>query len=523
MAASSVASVESPLAGAAPRRAARASRHDYLPLAIFLATVTVALTNLGDGLAYMDDEGTYVAQATAVLTDGTLAPYEYNYDHPPFGWIMIAALMWVPQLLMPHADAILHGRLVMGVLFGVSATLIYLIVRRLDLSRVAGLIGSAAFVLSPLALRLGRQVYLDNVAVVWVLLAVWLVLDPRARLWQHIGAGAALGIAVLAKAPFLLFAPAVLLALLDRPRWAARSFSLTGLIVTSVSAVTFYPLMALLSSELFPSGHRVSLLETATFQLVSRAGSGSILDPTSARHTLALDWIRQDPLLFTLGLIGAAAALFSRGTRWLLPSILCMALPVVVGSGYLPAMHVVGIVPLLAIGVAVGAGMLHRFALSLMVRVAPDARARRVGSAVVSLALLAAALVLILPDRSGGRQAMVTGTTNSDWKATVAWVERYVDDSGVVVVPFSMYPDLTGPTTQPDEQWRTIALEKVDLDSQYAEVHPNGWRDIDYIVDSPSVREDVQELDLTTVEEALANSVEVVRYGEWSIRRVNDA
>ena len=523
MAASSVASVESPLAGAAPRRAARASRHDYLPLAIFLATVTVALTNLGDGLAYMDDEGTYVAQATAVLTDGTLAPYEYNYDHPPFGWIMIAALMWVPQLLMPHADAILHGRAVMALLFGISATLIYLIGRRLDLSKSAALIGSGAFVLSPLALRLGRQVYLDNVAVVWVLLALWLVLDSRARLWQHIGAGAALGLAVLAKAPFVLLAPAVLLAMLDRPRWAARSFSITGLAVTSVSAVTFYPLMALLSSELFPSGNRVSLLETATFQLLTRSGSGSLLDPTSARHTLALDWIRQDPLLFGLGLLGATAALFSRGTRWLLPSILLMALPVLVGTGYLPAMHVVGIVPLLAIGVAVGAGMLHRFALSLMVRVAPDARARRVGSAVVSLALLAAALVLILPDRSGGRQAMVTGTTNSDWKATVAWIERYVDDSGVVVVPFSMYPDLTGPTTQPDEQWRTIALEKVDLDSQYAEVHPNGWRDIDYIVDSPSVREDVQELDLTTVEEALANSVEVVRYGEWSIRRVNDA
>lgn len=522
MAASSVASVESPLAGARPRRAARASRRDYLPIVIFLATVTIAFTNLADGLAYMDDEGTYVAQATAVLTNGSLAPYEYNYDHPPFGWIVIAALMWVPQLLLPHGDAILHGRAVMALLFGISATLIYLIGRRLDLSKAAALIGSGAFALSPLALRLGRQVYLDNVAVVWILLALWLVLDSRARLWQHIGAGAALGLAVLTKAPFVLLGPAVLLAMLDRPRWAARSFSITGLTVTSACAIAYYPLMALLSSELFPSGNRVSLLETTTFQLLTRSGSGSLLDPTSARHTLAMDWMRQDPLLFGLGLLGAAVALFSKGTRWILPSILLMALPVLVGTGYLPAMHVVGLVPLLAIGVAAGAGMLQGFVLSLMVRSAPDARARRVGSLLVSVAFLAAALVAFGPDRSGGRQAMIAGTTNVDWEATVAWIDRYVDDSSVVVVPFSMYPDLTGPTTEEGEQWRTIALEKVDLDSQYAEVHPHGWRDIDYIVDSPTVRDDVRELGLTTAGEALANSTEVVRYGDWAIRKVND-
>lgn len=522
MAASSAATVESRLAGAPAHRAAPAPPQDYLPLVIFLATAVVAFTNLGDGLGFMDDEGTYVAQANAVLHDGTLAPYEYNYDHPPLGWVMLAALLWVPQTLMPHADAILQGRMLMSVLFATSAMLIYLIIRRLELSKLSGLVGAGFFVLSPLALRLGRQVYLDNIAVVWILLALWLVLDPRARLWQHIGAGAAFGIAVLSKETFLLAAPALLLALLDRPRWHARSFSVTGLAVTAASTVAFYPLMALLSSELLPSRNRVSLLETAVFQLVARGGSGSIVDPTSARHALVLDWVRQDPLLMALGLVGATAALFSQGTRWVLPAILCVALPVVVGTGYLPAMHVVGALPFLAIGVAVGAGMLHRFLLSLLVRVAPDARARRLGSRTIALALVVAALVVVLPDRTGGREAMATWTTNTDWEATVAWIERYVDDSEVVAVPFSMFPDLTGPTIEPDEQWNTIALEKVDLDSQFREEHPEGWRAIDYVVDSPSVREDVQQLGLTTIDEALANSAEVVTYGEWSIRKVNN-
>lgn len=518
----SSATVESPLADAPARRAVPAPLFDYLPLAIFLVTAVIAFTNLGDGLAYMDDEGTYVAQANAVLHGRALAPYEYNYDHPPLGWVMLAALLWVPQALMPHADAILQGRVLMSVLFATSAVLVHLVIRRLELSKLCGLVGAGFFVLSPLALRLGRQVYLDNIAVVWILLALWLVLDPRARLWQHIGAGAAFGIAVLSKETFLLAAPALLLALLDRPKWPARSFSVTGLAVTAVSTVTFYPLMALLSSELLPSRNRVSLLETAVFQLLARGGSGSILDPASARQSLALDWVRQDPLLITLGLVGATAALFGAGTRWVLPAILCIALPVFVGTGYLPAMHVVGALPFLAIGVAVGAGMLHRLLLSLLVRVAPDARARRLGSRAISVAVLVVALVVVLPDRTGGRHAMATGTTNTDWEASVAWIQRYVGGSEVVVVPFSMFPDLTGPTVEPDEQWRTVALEKVDLDSQFVEQHPEGWRAIDYVVDSPSVRADVRQLNLSTVDTALAHSVLVVRYGEWSIRKVEN-
>src|SRR5579862_2731608 len=37
-----------------------------------------------------DDEGTYVAQAWAILYEHTLTHYSYWYDHPPGGWIQIA-------------------------------------------------------------------------------------------------------------------------------------------------------------------------------------------------------------------------------------------------------------------------------------------------------------------------------------------------------------------------------------------------------------------------------------------------
>ena len=39
----------------------------------------------------VDDEGTYTAQAYAVEHFGELAHYTYWYDHPPLGWLQIAA------------------------------------------------------------------------------------------------------------------------------------------------------------------------------------------------------------------------------------------------------------------------------------------------------------------------------------------------------------------------------------------------------------------------------------------------
>src|SRR5215217_4607702 len=51
-------------------------------------TVTPALVTT-------DDEGTYVAQAWAILHQGRLAHYTYWYDHPPLGWIQIAGWAWL--------------------------------------------------------------------------------------------------------------------------------------------------------------------------------------------------------------------------------------------------------------------------------------------------------------------------------------------------------------------------------------------------------------------------------------------
>ena len=57
-----------------------------------------------------DDEGTYVAQAWAIIYQGSLAHYTYAYDHPPLGWILIALYAWLTDGFDRTSTALMVGR-----------------------------------------------------------------------------------------------------------------------------------------------------------------------------------------------------------------------------------------------------------------------------------------------------------------------------------------------------------------------------------------------------------------------------
>ena len=56
-----------------------------------LIGLIVNAINLGGSPQRIDDEGTYAAQAWSIANLGELTHYTYWYDHPPLGWIQIAA------------------------------------------------------------------------------------------------------------------------------------------------------------------------------------------------------------------------------------------------------------------------------------------------------------------------------------------------------------------------------------------------------------------------------------------------
>lgn len=170
-----------------------------LLLGLLTAVAVVHATGMARAPQRVDDEGTYVAQAWAVQHWRTLGHYTYWYDHPPLGWLLLAAWTSLTGAFGRATTAVAASREFMLAVQLLSAALLYGVARRLGLRRAAAAGAVLAFSLSPLALGMHRAVYLDNIATPLVLAAFLLALSPTHRLAAHATGGLCLGAAVLVK------------------------------------------------------------------------------------------------------------------------------------------------------------------------------------------------------------------------------------------------------------------------------------------------------------------------------------
>src|SRR5262249_37356997 len=148
---------------------------------------------------YEDDEGTYMAQAQVVVTQGKLAPYTYWYDHAPVGWMQIGLWTLLTNGFNTFGFSVNSGRVFMLVLHGVSRLLLLGIAKKTTQSFFPGVLAILIFSLSPLAIANQRRVLLDNVMTVWMLLSLYLVLGEHRRLLHYVASAIAFGIGFLSK------------------------------------------------------------------------------------------------------------------------------------------------------------------------------------------------------------------------------------------------------------------------------------------------------------------------------------
>jgi hypothetical protein len=327
---------------------------------LLVAIMVVQGWNISDYPTLSDDEGTYLAQAWAVQEGRGLAHYTYWYDHPPLGWIQLAALTWIPATLSPESMTVGSMRATMLVISGISAILVYVLGRRLSLPRWAAGLGMVFFGLSPLSVVLQREIFLDNLAVMWTLLAFTLAASPSRHLWHHFGAGIAAATAVLTKETMLVILPALLVTMWRHSHRDTRKFALTGAITACTLIGFSYPLFALLKGELLPGSGHVSLWDGVKYQM-TRPGSGFILDQGSGSYGVLQSWLYYDRILPLGGLAGALLLLatwrWSVTARALAGPALTVAILAALAlrpNGYLPAMYVIQALPFLALVVAGG-------------------------------------------------------------------------------------------------------------------------------------------------------------------------
>jgi len=498
---------------AVPERVRRKRTDLYLAGGLTAVVLFVLSWNITGFPSASDDEGTYLAQSWAVQHGVGLAHYTYWYDHPPLAWIQLAGLSWVPALLAPGTLAVAGGRIAMLPVVATSLLLVYAICRRLGLARWTAALALLVYGLSPLSLTMDRQIYLDSFAVAWMLGALALALSPRKHLWHYAAAGAATALAVLSKETMLIAAPAVLVAMWQnasktstRP-WAFGGY-LSGLVLVGV----FYPLYALLRGELFPGVGHVSLIGAWQFQLMSRSGSGSVFSAGSGSYQLVHSWLYYDTVILLAGLVATGVALAVRRLRAPAVAAALLTLVALRPGGYMPAMYVVQVLPFFAIAIA---GMTEEAVRRLNPR-------RHWWRWSVLGVVVALALALVLPRwYVGDRRALVTDD-NAAYAAAATYLRHDLPDraGATIVVDDVLWLDCVNAGYQRD---RVIWFYKLDLDPAVAARLPAGWRDVDYIVSTPALRQDPGTL--PTVSALLRNSTAIASYGPESgrieIRRVD--
>lgn len=480
-------------------------------LPVLLVSAVVNFLNMGGAPQRIDDEGTYTAQAWAVTHLGELAHYTYWYDHPPLGWLQIAGYTQLTGAFERWDIAVLAGREAVIVAALISVALLWVLGRRLGMSRGAAAAAGLLFAVSPLAVQFHRTVYLDNIAVPWLLLAFFLATNRRGQLAAFAGSALAFGIAVLTKETFLLALPILIWVMVRSARRETRRYTLSVAASILVLIGGSYLLLAAVKGELFSGAGRVSLMDGIIFQLGSRESSGSLADPDSLINRTLGMWWQLDPVFIVLSLAAAVAALFLRRLRPYAVLVLAMTLFMFRPGGYLPVPYVIMLIPF---GALLIAGVVDSAVARLR---RPGASRRPLALGAVAVAAIGA--VVAVPLWTTQLRGFVLADLDAPLRGAQEWLIDNASTDQRVIVDDAMWVDLVKAGWDRDN---VIWYYKLDTDPAVQADSPNGWRDADYVVTTDSMRTFPGAF--PQVQEAIDNSVVVATFGEGTqaveVRRV---
>jgi hypothetical protein len=456
-------------------RAHRTSLLIAVPLLVVVGVVHAkGMSNYPD---WVDDPGTYLSQAWSFQYERALSPYSYFYDHTPAGWMQIGLWSMLTDGFGRHATAIGFGNECMLIAKVVSAGLLYVLARRLGISRYGASAAVLLFGLCPLELVYSRWTFLDNIVTPWLLLAFVLAYSPRRSIGAATGSALAFGMAALTKETALILLPAFIWAFAQNLDRRNRAHLVTVAAFCGLLLMALYPLYALYKGELFSAPDRNTLFGTARWQLLQRQSTGSLLDPNSSTAARFADWLQYDRVLLLGGLAAIPFAFFVRRLR---PVALALAIGwlALLRGGYLPYMHVLSMLPwcpLLIVGVLERAA--GNWRLSGRRRPLAGWRAGQAGQVARELvgAVAAVALVATVAAWAPSVKQMTSVTAEPPRRSAERWVADNVPRNKVLVVHDAIWTDLV---QKYGYQPRPIIIYKLDTDPAVeASLHR-----IDYLV-----------------------------------------
>ncbi|MGH9287013.1 MAG: ArnT family glycosyltransferase [Acidimicrobiales bacterium] len=439
--------------------------------------------NMGSAPQRLGEEGSVVDRAWTLERLGSFAPPTYWFEHPPLGWLQLSAWTWVTAAFERAPTAVAAGREAMVVAHLVSAVLLWVLARRLGLTRWAAALALVVFGLSPLAVQFHRQVFLDNVATPWILGAFVLACSPRQRLGAYAASGACLGVATLTSYTSLLVLPALAYQVWRSSHPSTRRYALT--VGGSLFALAWgaYMLGAALRGQLFPGDGHPSLVQGAWAQLFERAGSGSVFDPDSFRRDTVAAWLGLDTVGPLLALLAAPVALVAvPRLRPVAIGFLTLAF-VVVLPGYLPVSLVVGLLPFGALLIAGVAEHAWGWAGEVLGRRQGGRRMRS-----MALGLIAAAPVVAVVAAAGwltDHRSLLGDDPDAALRDADRWIVENVPTNRRLIVDDTQWVDLVeaGMSTN-----RLVGYTAFDADGDVGVQPERRWQDYDVVVAVESVR-----------------------------------
>ena len=430
---------------------------------------------------YQSDEGTYIANAWAIL-HGMLQPYPYTYAHPPLGWIQIAGWIQLTGGFFTFGSAINSGRVLMLLYMLGSALLVYFITSRLSGSRSCALLAMVIFALSPLGAIYQREVLVDNIGTFWLLLSLYLMVVGESRLSYIVFAGISLGVAILSKESFLVFLPVMLYAAWLHATTFQRKFALVAFTYTAVSVSSSIVLLALLKGELFPTGflpwdhHQHPSLLTTLFQHVP--------SPFVTGATSWEIWKQNDLLLLIASSIAIAINLVTGWTNrmyWLLALLAVSYWAFLLVSGNPYPYTILPLIPLMAINIAIALNAPLKWLC------------QHIGFDLVRALLIFSLIGAFVPSMIQYTQPTLAQNETVTQSNALYWIRNNVSQSAVVITNSYLYTDLHEASDQGGSFPNAHIYWNAALDPEVrGGLLHDDWNKIDYIVVDAQMLNDIK-------------------------------
>ncbi|PID52283.1 MAG: hypothetical protein CR972_02295 [Candidatus Moraniibacteriota bacterium] len=455
---------------------------------------------------YENDEGTYISQAHALITQGKLSPYVYWYDHAPGGWIIIAFFAKITGALFAFDTSVNFGRVLMLGFHILSAMMIYVIAKRLSKGYVVAIISTIIFALSPLAIYYQRRVLLDNMMTTLVLCAIAILYKKRITMNWIIASAILFASAVLVKETALVFLPALLIGVWQRRKEISCKWVSGKWLIVVCEVMALYPWYAFVRGELFDAqggGDHVSLLGTLSWQL-SRTGSDiAFWHKGSEFMNGVMDWLYHDPYIIIAGfLTGMLVVVWSLGRKDLRVISLGMIFFFfyLLRSNIVLNFYIVPLIPFLALSIALIVERLARY-------IADGYQKRFVFTSMIFVLIVVVAMVLPT------QKHFMLNETQAQIDA-VHWVKKHVPTSAKIAIDDYMYTDYHDARFGNGKVFNHADIFwKIESDPQVRnDVYNSDWRTINYVVGSSTFDTHRSHGQLEFVGEAASSAVEIVKF-----------